>query len=138
MEEQLRRSSAVCRRDRRLYATFPGAQKCPQPKVESAVSSGFPTAVEPSLPRRLPPGTSPRALLTDRRENQLPLPRDDIPPLLSPLAVLGVCRLRLARMWFPITFFTLRLHSRVQYGKAGQNSFLVGSRSRSCGKANSG
>ncbi len=133
MNRQLSRSSAICRRDRGFHATFPGAQKCPQNTLQSVVLSGFLTAAEPSFPCCLPPGTDPRALRSDRRASQLPLPRDDIPQ--PPLVTLAVCRLRLARMWFPLI---LRLHLRVHYGKARQKSFLVGSRSRSCGKANSG
>ena len=110
MDRLLSRRSAVCRAVRGLHATFPSAQQCPQTMLESAVLSGFPTAVEPSLPRLLP-GTNASAMPSDQRGSQLPLPRDDIPP--APAVTLGVCRLRLARMWFPLT---LRPHSRVQYG----------------------
>ena len=135
MDRQLSRNSTVFRRDPALHATFPGARKYPQITLQSGVLSGFPTALEPSLPRRLPPGTAPCTPLADRRAGQLPLPRDDIPPQPLVVVTLGVCRLRLARMWFPLA---LRLHLGVHYEKARQNSFLVGSGSRSCGKANSG
>lgn len=132
MDGQLSRSSAVFSRDPVLRATFPGARKYPQITLQSGVLSGFPTAAESSFPRCLPPRTSPRDLLADQRVSQR-LARDDIPP--QPVVVtLEVCCLRLARRCF---LLALRLYLRVQYGKARQKSFLVGSRSRSCGKANS-
>jgi hypothetical protein len=80
MDRQLSRNSTVFRQDPALRATFPGARKYPQITLQSGVLSGFPTALEPSLPRRLPPGTAPCTPLADRRAGQLPLPRDDIPP----------------------------------------------------------
>jgi len=72
--------SAVRRRDRWLQATFSSRQKSPQTGWESVVLSGFPAAAEPSLSRRLCPGTCPRALPSDRKGVKLPLPRDHIPP----------------------------------------------------------
>ena len=80
MDGPLSSKSAVCRRGRGLHATFSSRQKSPQTTWETAVLSGFPTAREPSLSRRLCPGTGPRALPSDRKGSQLPLPRDDIPP----------------------------------------------------------
>ena len=80
MDGPLSRKSAVCRRDRGLHATFSSRQKPPQTTWESVVLSGFPTAGEPSLSRRLYPGTDPRALPSDWKGSQLPLPRDAIPP----------------------------------------------------------
>jgi hypothetical protein len=79
MDGPLRRKSAVCRRDRGLHATFSRLQKSPQTAWERVVLSGFPTAREPSLSRRLCPGTDSRALPSDWKGLQLPLPRDDIP-----------------------------------------------------------
>ena len=80
MDGPLSSRSAVCRRDRGPHATFSSRQKFPQTTWESVVLSGFPTAGEPSLSRRLCPGTDPRALPSDWKGSQLPLPRDDIPP----------------------------------------------------------
>ena len=80
MDGPLSRQSAVCSRDRGLHATFPSRQKSPQTTGESVVLSGFPTAREPSLSRRLCPGTDPRAMASDWKGSPLPLPRDDIPP----------------------------------------------------------
>jgi hypothetical protein len=79
MDGPLSRESAVCRRGRGPHATFSGWQKSPQITWESVVLSGFPTAGEPALSRRLCPGTDPRALPSDWNGNQLPLPRDGIP-----------------------------------------------------------
>lgn len=80
MDGQLSGSSAVFSREPVLRATFPGARKYPQITFHSGVLSGFPTAAEPSFPRCLPRGTSPRDLRADQRASQRPLPRDDIPP----------------------------------------------------------
>jgi hypothetical protein len=80
MDGPLSRESAVCRRGRGLHATFSSRQKSPQTTWESVVLSGFPTAREPSLSRRLCPGTDPSPLPSDWKGGQLPLPRDDIPP----------------------------------------------------------
>ena len=80
MHGPLSSKSADCRRDRGLHATFSSRQKFPQTTRESVVLSGFPTAGEPSLSRRLRPGTDPRALPSDWERSPLPLPRDDIPP----------------------------------------------------------
>ena len=80
MDGPLSRKSAVCRRDRGLHATFASRRKSPQTTWESVVLSGFPTARELSLSRRLCPGTDPRALPSDWKGSPLLLPRDDIPP----------------------------------------------------------
>jgi hypothetical protein len=80
MDGPLSRKSAVCRRDRGLHATFSSWQKSAQTTWESVVLSGFPTAGEPALSRRLCAGTGPHAQPSDRKGSQLPLPRDDIPP----------------------------------------------------------
>jgi hypothetical protein len=80
MDGPLSRESAVCKRGRGLHATFSSRQKFPLPRWESVILSGFPTAGEPSLSRRICPGTDPRALPSDWKGNQLPLPRDGIPP----------------------------------------------------------
>jgi hypothetical protein len=77
MDGPLSRKSAVCRRDRGLHATFASRRKSPQTTWESVVLSGFPTVREPSLSRRLCPGTDPRALPSGWKGSQLP--RDDIP-----------------------------------------------------------
>jgi hypothetical protein len=79
MDGPLSRESAVCRRSRRPHATFPGRQKFPQTTWESVALSGFPTAGEPSLSRRLRAGTD-HVLPSDWKGNRLPLPRDDILP----------------------------------------------------------
>jgi hypothetical protein len=80
MDGPLSSKSAVRRRDRGPRATLPGRQKSPQTMWESVVLSGFPTAGAPSLSRRLRAGTDPRAVPSDWKGRQLPLPRDDIPP----------------------------------------------------------
>jgi hypothetical protein len=120
-------SKAVCERDWAFRVVVLGAQKSPQIGLGKVVLSGFPTALEPTL-RRLSLGTDAGALASEEKANQLLLPRDDIPPPPPAVVAPGICRLRLARTYGS---FTLRLHSRVQYGTAGENSFLVGSRSRS-------
>ena len=61
MDGPLSSESAVCRRDRGLHATFSSRQKSLQTTWESVVLSGFPTAGQPPLSRRLCPGTDPRA-----------------------------------------------------------------------------
>jgi hypothetical protein len=80
MNGALSGKSAVCRPDRGLHATFSSWQKSTQPRWESVVLSGFPTAGEPSLSRCLRPGTEARALPSNLTGIRLPLPRDDIPP----------------------------------------------------------
>ena len=80
MDGPLSRKSVVCSRGRGLHATFSSGQKSLQTTWESVVLSGFPTAGEPSLSRRICPGTDPRDLASDWKGNQLPLPRDGIPP----------------------------------------------------------
>jgi hypothetical protein len=97
MDGQLSHSSSVRRRHPGFRATLPGACECPRTASESVVLSGFPTAVEPFSSRRLSPGTGHRALSPDRKTDQLPLPRDDIPPQRLLLSVRSCC-LRLARM----------------------------------------
>jgi len=136
MDELSSRSSAVSRRGRRLRAAFRDSQKRAHLRLESVVLSGFPTTMEPSFSHLLPPRAGARTLpwvqeRSVRKGSQEIWPLEDIPPPL--VFTLEVCRLRLARMWIPLT---LRSHSRVPYGQAGKNSLLVGSRSRSCGQAN--
>ena len=80
MDGPLSRERAVCTRDPGLHATFSNRQQFAQTTWESVVLSGFPTAGEPSLSRRLCPGTDPRSLPSDLKGIRLPLPRDDIPP----------------------------------------------------------
>ena len=80
MDGPLSRERAVCRRDPGLHATFSSRQKSPQTTWESVVLSGFPTAGEPYLLRRLCPGTDLHVLPSDWTGSQLPLPRDAIPP----------------------------------------------------------
>jgi len=80
MDGSLSRKSVVCRRGRGLHPTFSSRQESPQTTSKSVVLSGFPTAGEPSLSRRLRPGTDPRALPSDWKGLQLRLPRDDIAP----------------------------------------------------------
>jgi hypothetical protein len=80
MDGPLSTKSADCRRGRGPHATSPGRQKFPLRRWESVVLSGFPTAGEPSLSGRICPGKAPRALRSDWKGNQLPLPRDGIPP----------------------------------------------------------
>ena len=80
MDGPLSSKSTVCRRDRGLHATFSSRQKSLHTTWESVVLSGFPTAGEPALSCRLCPGTESRALPSNRKGSQQPLPRDDIPP----------------------------------------------------------
>jgi hypothetical protein len=80
MDWPLSHKSAVCRRDRGLHATLSSLQNSPQTTWDRVVLSGLPTAREPSLSRRLCPGTDPSALPSDWKARQLALPRDDIPP----------------------------------------------------------
>jgi hypothetical protein len=80
MDGPLSRKSGVRRRDRGLHTTFSSQKNSLQTTRESVVLSGFPTAGEPSLSRRLRPVTDPCALPSDWKRGQLPLPRDDIPP----------------------------------------------------------
>jgi hypothetical protein len=93
----LSRSNAVCRRDRAIREIVLGAQKSPQIVLRKVVLSGFPTALEPTLPPPLP-RTDTGTLPSDWRASRLPLPRDDIRPQVLGVA-LGVCRLRLARIY---------------------------------------
>ena len=80
MDGPLSSKSAACRRDRGLPPTFSSRQKSPQTTWNRVVLSGFPTAGEPCLSRHLCPGTDPRALPSECKARQLPLPRDGIPP----------------------------------------------------------
>jgi DNA-directed RNA polymerase specialized sigma24 family protein len=82
MAGRLIRSSAVCRHDWSARRIVPGAQKCFRTRSKSGVLSGFPTALEPTLPPSLP-GTSVSSRPSGRRPSQLPLPRDDIPATAS-------------------------------------------------------
>ena len=77
----LSRSNAVCRPGWAFRVIVLGAQKSPQLVLRKVVLSGFPTALEPTLPPPLP-GTNAGTLSSDRRASRLPLPRDDIPPQL--------------------------------------------------------
>ena len=77
----LSRSNAVCRRGWAFRVIVLGAQKSPQIGLRKVVLSGFPTALEPTLPPPLP-GTNVGTLPSDRKASRLPLPRDDIPPQL--------------------------------------------------------
>lgn len=80
MDGPLSSKRTVCRRGSGLHATFASRQKSPQTTWVSVVLSGSPTAGEPSLLRRRFPGRDPRALPSDWKGSQRPLPRDDIPP----------------------------------------------------------
>ena len=115
MDRQLSRNSTVFRQDPALRATFPGARKYPQITLQSGVLSGFPTALEPTLPPSLP-GANAGALPPYRRASRLPLPRDDIPPQPPVVVCARSFRLRWPGYIVPLT---LRLYSRVQYGQAG-------------------
>ena len=79
MGGQLGRSAAVCGRKWGARTIVPGIQKCSRITSESGVLSGFPTALEPTLPRSLP-GTNAGTLRSDRKAGQFLLQRDDIPP----------------------------------------------------------
>ena len=93
----LSRSRAGCRQHWGFCVIVLGAQKSLQIGLRKVVLSGFPTALEPTLPPSFS-GANAGALPPYRRASRLPLPRDDIrpPPL---VAALGVCRLRLARIY---------------------------------------
>jgi DNA-directed RNA polymerase specialized sigma24 family protein len=82
MAGQLIRSSAVCRHDWSARRIVPGVQKCFRTRSQSGVLSGFPTALEPTVPPSSP-GTSASSRPSGRRPSQLPLPRDDIPATAS-------------------------------------------------------
>jgi len=124
----LSRSKTDCRRWWGFRVIFVGAHRNPQIVLKNVALSGFPTALEPTL-RPLLPGTNASTVPSNRSASQPPLPRDDIPSPPPVVVMLGVYRLRLARiMWFLLPFvFT----HRVLYGKAGETCFLVGSGSRS-------
>ena len=94
----LSRSKPVHRPSWGFRAIFLGARKKPQPLLKNIVLSGFPTGLEQAL-RRLSLGINARPLSSDRRPGSLPLPRDDIPPPPPVVISLGVCRLRLARIY---------------------------------------
>ena len=103
----LSRSNAVCRPGWAFRVIALGAQKSPQLVLRKVVLSGFPIALEPTLPPPLH-GTNARTLPSDRKAGQLLLPRDDIPPPPPVALALEVCRLRLARIGPDIWFL---LHS---------------------------
>jgi len=111
----LSRSNAVCRRDWAFRVIVLGSQKTPQIGLRKVVLSGFPTALEPTLPPSLP-GANAGALPPYRRASRLPLPRDDIPPQPPVVVCARSFRLRWPGYIVPLT---LRLYSRVQYGQAG-------------------
>ena len=98
MDGRLTRRSAVCRRDWSGRTIVPRTHKCLRTRSKSGVLSGFPTALEPTLPRCLP-GTNASALRSDRKAGQFLLRHDDIPPPPPIVVALGVCRLRLARIY---------------------------------------
>jgi DNA-directed RNA polymerase specialized sigma24 family protein len=75
----LSRSRTFCRRDWGFRVIVLGAQKRPQIVLKNVVMSGFPTAVESTLPPSLP-GTNDGVLPSDRKAGQILLPRDDIRP----------------------------------------------------------
>ena len=79
MDGRLTCSSAVRRRDWSARGIVPGVQKCFRTRLKSVVLSGFPTALEPTLPP-LVPGANASTLPSNWRARQLPRPRDDIPP----------------------------------------------------------
>jgi len=137
MDGPLSRKSAVCRRDRGLHATFSSLQEIPSNHVGERRIVRFPdrwrtvsfhaaSAPEQTLVLCLQIGREANCrchVMTSRRRFSSHV--QSFPPPPGPDVVSS----------YPLT---LRLHPRVQYGQAGQNSFLVGSRSRSCGRANSG
>jgi len=127
MDGRLVRGSAECRRDWSGRRIVPATQKCFRTGLKIDVLSGFPTALDPTLPRSSR-GTNASTLRSDRKAAQFLLRLDDLPPPPPFVVALGVCRLRLAGKWF---LRALRHQSRVLYGQAGQNSFLVGSGRRS-------
>ena len=98
MDGRLIRWSAVCRRDWSGRRIVPSAQKCFRTRSKSGVLSGFPTALEPTLPRSLP-GTNHSTLRSDRKAGQFLLRHDDVPRPPPIVVALGVCRLRLARIY---------------------------------------
>ena len=98
MDGRLIRSSAVCRRNWGVHTILPGIQKCSRTTSGSVVLSGFPTALEPTLPR-LSFGQTLVTLPSDRKAGQLLLSPDDIPPPAPVVVAIGVCRLRLARIY---------------------------------------
>ena len=106
MDGRLIRSSAVCRWNWGVHTILPGIQKCSRTTSGSVVLSGFPTALEPTLPR-LSLRTNASPLPSDRKAGQLLLSPDDIPPPAPVVVAIGVCRLRLARIYgssFPFVF----------------------------------
>ena len=89
-----------------------------EPGRRAGVLSGFSTAVGAILPRSFPV-TNASPLPSDRKAGQLLVPRNDIPP---PPPVVELAREFAASAWPGYAvLLTLRLHSRVQYGKAGES-----------------
>ena len=79
MDGQLSRSAAICGRKWDARAIVPRIQECSRTTSGSGVLSGFPTALETTLPR-LSLETDASTLPLDREAGQLLVPRDDIPP----------------------------------------------------------
>ena len=75
----LSRGRAGCRRVWGFRVIVLGVQKGPQTLLKSVVLSGFPTALETTLPR-LSLETDASTLPPDGELGQLLVPRDDIPP----------------------------------------------------------
>ena len=94
----LSRSKAICTRNWGFRIIVPGSQKSPQIVLKNVVMSGFPTALEPAL-RRLSLGTHASPQPSDRKAGPLLVPRVDIPRPPPVVVVLGVCCLRLARIY---------------------------------------
>lgn len=120
---RLSRNTAVCKRYRGFRVIILVALKSPQIALKNVVMSAFPTALEPAL-RRLSLGTNASPQPSDRKAVTLLAQCADVPRPPPVVVALGVCHLRLARICsssYPSS------SSRVQYGKAGENSFLVGS-----------
>jgi hypothetical protein len=92
----LSRSRTVWRRDWAFCVIVFGAQKSSQIGLRKVVLSGFPTALEPTLPPSLP-GANAGALPPYWRASRLPLPRDTVPPQPPVVVRARSFRLRLAR-----------------------------------------
>jgi len=65
MDGQLSRRSAVCRQGWSGHRVVPWTQKCFRTRSKSSILSGFPTALESTLPRSSP-GTNVSALRSYR------------------------------------------------------------------------
>lgn len=114
MDRRLSRRTAARKRNWQVRNILPRPHEFLRTASQSVVLFGFPTTVQTSV-GRLSLGTNLGSLPSDRRARQLPLPRDHIPQHHAAVLAFEVCRLRLARIWVPLS---LRLHSEVLYGKA--------------------